>query len=140
MFFLFQIPDTPPVVSLTLPHAVVAHAPFVAKLSITFATGLHGYQNPPSDPYTIPVKIKLASGDVKVIKVVYPAGTDLSMAGDPKPAKVYSGSVVVPIKLVAGTHTGDLVFEVDYQQCTESNCFAPSSIKAKATLRVSPKK
>jgi hypothetical protein len=141
LFLLATQPgNVPPTVKLSLPPKVVSHAAFDAKLTVTFSAGLHGYQNPPSDQYSIPVVVKLLKGDAKLVKVEYPKGADLLMAGESKPAKVYSGSVTIPVHLVAGTKTGDLVFSVDYQQCTESNCFPPSAVQAKGTLHVAKKK
>jgi hypothetical protein len=135
-----QTENTAPVVSLSVPKSVAAHAKFEAKLTVTFADGLHGYQNPASDPNLIPVVVKLSKGDVKLVSVAYPKGKDMTMEGDSKPTKVYSGTIVIPVKMVAGSKSGDFVMALDYQQCNTSSCFPPSSVQAKATLHVGPKK
>ncbi len=135
-----QVPNTPPTASVSLPKLVAPHAAFEAKLTVTFASGLHGYQNPPSDKFNIPVTVKLLKGDAKVQSIKYPRGTDLAMAGEAKPTRVYSGTIVIPVRLVAGSKSGDLVMAVDYQQCTSSNCFPPASVQAKAALHVAKKK
>jgi DsbC/DsbD-like thiol-disulfide interchange protein len=135
MFFIFQ-DNTPPVVTAQVPAHVAPHAAFQAKLQIKFAEGLHAYQNPPSDPYTIPVKISVKGSVAKLVKVSYPKGTPMALGGDPKPAMVYSGVITVPIKLTAGTKSGNLVFQVDYQQCNSGSCFPPASVTAKAALHV----
>jgi len=129
---LMQGPNVPPVASVKLVTShVAAGKPFTANLVVKFADGLHGYQNPPSDQFEIPVKISLKSGDAKLVKVAYPKGTDMTMSGDTKPTKVYSGTVVFPLSFKAGKKLGPLVVSVNYQQCTDANCFPPSEVDAK---------
>jgi hypothetical protein len=127
--------NVPPVVSLKLvtPH-VTANKAFTANLVVKFADGLHGYQNPPSDQFEIPVTVKLKSGEAKLIKIGYPKGADMTMPGDTKPTKVYSGSITIPLSFKAGKHLGPVVVTLNYQQCTGANCFPPSAVDAKADL------
>ena len=133
---LLQTDNTPPTAALTLPKSVKAGQTVTAQLAVGFASGLHGYQNPPSDSFEIPVTVKLKSGDAKVVKIAYPKGADMTMPGDTKPTKVYSGTVTIPLKIKVGKKGGPLVIEVDYQQCTEANCFPPASVTAKGTLQL----
>jgi hypothetical protein len=128
-----------PVTSLTVPKSIAPHARFTATLTVKFADGLHGYQNPPSDPNFIPVTVKLSKGDAKLVSIGYPKGTDMTMQGDTKPTKVYSGNIVIHLKLQAGTKSGPIVVAVGYQQCNESMCYPPSSVDAKATLHLAAK-
>lgn len=102
---------------------------------ITFAPGLHGYQNPPSQSYQLPIVVKGDTGTT-VLKVKYPAGHDEEVGGEV--AKVYSGRTVVPITFKAPAKAGPVKFGVvvEFQQCDASNCFAPDRAKGSATLTV----
>lgn len=102
---------------------------------ITFAPGLHGYQNPPSQSYQIPVAVKADKGTT-VVRVKYPAGHDEEVGGEV--AKVYSGRTVVPITFKAPAKAGSakLGVVVEFQQCDATNCYAPDSAKGSATLTV----
>jgi|SRR5579862_1592179 len=135
-----QAANTPPTAVLSLPKQVASHATFDAKLALTFAPGLHGYQNPPSDQFEIPVTVKLVKGDARLVSVKYPKGTDMTMAGDSKPTRVYTGTVPILVHLTAGTKGGELVLQVDYQQCNEASCYPPAQVRAKANLAVGKKK
>ena len=132
---IMQGANLPPTVTLkVLTPRVQPNKPFKAELVVKFGEGLHGYQNPPSDTFEIPVTVKLKSGDAKLVKISYPKGADMKMVGDTKPTKVYSGSVTIPLSFVAGKKPGALVLSFNYQQCTDANCFPPSSVDAKADL------
>lgn len=132
--------DTPPKVQLKLDKATAAAGSVVkGTVIVTFEKGLHGYQNPPSDPSMIPVSVVAADKTLKVLKVEYPKGVNL--AGSSEPVKVYEGTIQIPVQLRAPDKTGKatLKLKVNYQQCTESNCFAPNSVTASATLEVTKK-
>lgn len=109
-------------------------ATITGKLVLTFAEGLHGYQNPPSKDYMIPVKLESANKAVG-LKVAYPTGVPMIVAGETEPAKVYEGEIEFPIEVVlpkkAGVHNVDI--KISYQQCDANACFPP------ATLNVSQK-
>jgi hypothetical protein len=130
-----QAENVAPTASLVLPAKVVAGKAFTAQVKLKFAEGLHGYQNPPSDPSNIPVVVKLKSGSAKLVSVSYPKGVTMSMAGSP-PLKVYSGAITINVSFKAGSKSGPLVLNVDYQQCTEATCFPPSTVVVKGTLTV----
>src|SRR5579872_2801579 len=88
--------DTPPKAKLVLDKApAVAGKTFKATLTVTFSEGLHGYQNPPSDPDLIPVVIKAGDKIFAVVKVEYPKGESVTMAGESKPVAVYSGTIKI---------------------------------------------
>lgn len=125
--------NVPPKATLVLPtKPVVAGKPFKASLKLVFADGLHGYQNPPSDPLNIPVAVSLKSGGFKLVSVSYPKGVAF---GSP-PVKVYSGAVTIDLNLKAGAKSGPIVVQVNYQQCNESSCYPPDTVTAKATVTV----
>lgn len=134
-----QGPDEAPSASLKFAKAnVKAGEKVKATLSITFADGLHGYQNPPAQDYQIPVKVSVTEKGFTLVKVTYPKGTDFTMQGEEHPAKVYEGTIQIPLELKAAAKAGsyNVNVKVDYQQCNESSCFPPSSVVAKAKLVV----
>ena len=107
-------------------------------LTITFADGLHGYQNPPADEYEIPVTVKVIEKGFTLVKAIYPKGEDFTMAGESKPIKVYKGTITIPVQLKAATKLGtyNVNVRVDYQQCNDSACFPPGNVIAKGKLAV----
>src|SRR4051812_12948563 len=78
-----------PTVKITLPKEAKAGSKVEASIEITFADGLHGYQNPPTDQYQIPVKVSLETKGFTLAKVTYPKGVMRATGGDTKPAGVY---------------------------------------------------
>ncbi len=112
-----------------------------ATLTLAFAPGLHGYQNPPSEDFQIPVTVKVVEKGFTLIKATYPAGVDFTMAGETKPARVYEGTITIPLELRAAAKAGtyNVAVRVDYQQCNENSCFPPGSVTTKAKLTVAKK-
>jgi DsbC/DsbD-like thiol-disulfide interchange protein len=140
------IQDEAPSASLKFAKATAAPGEKLkATLTVTFAPGLHGYQNPPAEEFQIPVTVKVVEKGFSLVKATYPAGTDFTMEGEAKPAKVYEGMISIPIELKASAKAGtyNVNVRVDYQQCNASSCFPPGSVTAKAKLVVAkpaPKK
>ena len=108
------------------------------EVLLTFASGLHGYQNPPSKDYMIPVTVKLEGKAFKEkdLKVTYPVGNDFMANGES--AKVYEGTVKIPftLKLPAKPGKYDLDLVVGYQQCNESSCWPPAQLKNKTKIEL----
>ncbi len=102
---------------------------------ITFAPGLHGYQNPPSKDYQMPVVVKAGAGTT-IVRVKYPAGHEEEVGGET--AKVYSGRTEVPVTFKAPSKPGKATFSaiVEYQQCNASNCFAPDKVTSSVALDI----
>jgi len=130
--------NTPPSVKLNPPLVVAAGKPFNAVLTVTFAPGLHGYQNPPSDPSLIPVSVTFVDKTFQAIHVKYPKGTPEKVGGDPKPVSVYEGAIKIPVVVTAPTKLGKTTLKLafSYQQCTDRTCFQPSSINVQADVLV----
>jgi len=129
--------NTPPTVSLSLSQkAVKPGEPVKGTVSVTFAPGLHGYQNPPTQDYMIPVRVESASKDVKLAKVNYPPGQVKEAGGEE--AAVYDGTIQIPVTLEVPKKPGPLkiTLKVHYQQCTDVTCFPPSSVEATANITV----
>jgi DsbC/DsbD-like thiol-disulfide interchange protein len=110
----------------------------VLNLNVQFADGYHGYQNPPSDEYQLPVKVTGAKSPVRVVKVAYPAGVDFKMEGEKKFSKVYSGKVAFPVTLKAPAKAGTykLELKLEAQQCTDRECYPPVTVSHWVTVTV----
>ena len=135
----FAQSDTPPTVKVTVnPASIQASKPFEAVLSVTFADGLHAYQNPPSADTFIPVVVKVDGTTFSVVNVKYPKGTPTKVAGEDKPVNVYTGTIKITVTLKAPAKIGsyDLKLAVNYQQCNEGSCYPPSSVDTKVTIKV----
>ncbi len=133
---------TKPVASVKLDLAAAKVGQTVkGVLTLTLPQGQHGYQNPPADEYENPIRLSLVEVGFKLGKVEYPKGTELKIAGAEKPSMVYEGTVTIPFSLVATKPspkgaTTNVNFKVDYQLCTMSNCYPPTSMVVKAPLKV----
>lgn len=129
--------NVPPKVSVKVLNAKAKPGEKVkATLTVGFGSGLHAYQNPPSESYMIPVTV--TSKGVSLVKAAYPKGVDAAVGGDTKPVKVYEGTVQIPILLLApakpGTYSAALT--VRYQQCNATSCFPPGTVAANANFSV----
>jgi hypothetical protein len=127
-----------PEAKLTLPKQAKPGAKVQAVVELTIPDEYHAYQNPPADPNDIPVEVKLDSKTVKLAKVVYPKGTELTMPGMPKPSKVYSGTVKIPVWLVMPAKPGQAEFKlsVRYQICNDKTCYPPGQIPLAGKLLI----
>ena len=130
--------NTPPTVVVTGPTTAVHGKTVTVTVKVTFAEGLHGYQNPPSNPDLIPIKLSLDNKDVKVKTIKYPAGKDESVGGDPAKVRVYENTISIPVTIVAPTKKGKikLAFRLDYQQCNSQACYPPDTVNGSASLTV----
>ena len=122
--------DIPPTASIQVNAEKVSPGEeFKVDVTVSFAPGLHGYQNPPTKDYMIPVSLSGGDG-TEIVDVVYPTGTMEMVAGEM--AATYGGVVVFTATVLAketpGKHQAQIV--VNYQQCNETMCFRPDSITA----------
>lgn len=129
--------QTPPTATLILPKTAVAGQTVKAKLRVTFAEGLHGYQNPPSQDYMIPVKVESAIKGIP-IKVSYPKGNILSV--NDESVAVYQGLVEIPVTITLPKKPGvvSVKLNVSYQQCTDDTgqCYPPDTVVATGKITV----
>lgn len=109
-----------------------------ATVVVTFADGYHGYQNPPSDEFQKGVSVAIVGKAFKLAPVKYPAGVDYKMDGEAKPYKIYKGSVSIPVEFTTPKKPGtyELKFEVSYQQCTDRDCYPPSTVYVVSKVKV----
>ena len=140
--FLLVLLAAKPVAMVKLDHAAAKVGQTVkGVLTLTLPPGQHGYQNPPADEYENPIRLSVMEIGFKLGKVEYPKGREMKIAGAEKPSKVYEGKVTIPFSLVPTQpspkgYTTNVNFKVDYQLCTASNCYPPTSMVVKAPLKV----
>ena len=135
-----QLPEATATVSVDKP-TVVAGGTFTAHISVTFPTGYHAYQNPPTEEFEIPVKLTIGKGSkVQLVKVKYPKGTPMAVGGETKPSAVYTDTISIPVTLKAPAKAGSTSFALvlSYQQCNDSSCLPPASIDLSAKVTVKP--
>ncbi|MFQ3588083.1 MAG: protein-disulfide reductase DsbD domain-containing protein [Fimbriimonadaceae bacterium] len=128
--------EVPPKLSVVPAKTAVARGETVkGVLKIQFAEGLHGYQNPPTEEYQIPVTISTKTPGVK-LKVTYPKGAVRESMG--VPTALYEGYVDFPFQLTIDRPRGrvPVTFDVRYQQCTETNCFPPQTRSVQTVFTV----
>ena len=118
--------------------SVKVGAKFKAVVTVKFADGFHGYQNPPTDEFQVPVTIIAGDKVFKVSKVTYPKGKPYTMEGDKKANLVYANSTNFTVDCVAPKQAGtyEIKLEVKYQQCTNRDCYPPSSVFVTAKVKV----
>jgi DsbC/DsbD-like thiol-disulfide interchange protein len=111
---------------------------FKAIVTVSFAPGLHAYQNPPSEDYMIPLTVEAVGKDFILRKVEYPKGVDAAVGGDTKAVRVYNGTISVPVTLTAPRKAGEhtLRLKVGYQQCTDTTCYPPADETVSLKVRV----
>jgi DsbC/DsbD-like thiol-disulfide interchange protein len=130
--------DEAPVVAAKFPPTVKPGKVLTGYVTITFSEGLHGYQNPPSKDYLIPVSVSITTKGAKLKPIKYPAGQDETVGGETKPVRVYEGTVKIPVSLTVPKKAGKLKldFMVHYQQCNQQNCFPPSDVAVSVPVTV----
>jgi len=101
----------------------------------------HMNSHKPSDAYLIPTTItpKLPDG-ITLVDSIYPPGHDKKFTFSDKPLNVYTGSVVLKLKLTAAATAaiGDVTIPITlrYQACNSSACLPPVKIPLEATVKV----
>ena len=128
----------PPTVSLRLAKGPIkVGKPISAILTVKFADAFHGYQNPPTDKFQIPVTVTAGKG-TKITKVVYPKGIMKKVGGDTKPSAVYEGAIDIAVTLAAPKRAGtdSVTLLLNYQQCNADSCYPPDKVVATTKLTV----
>jgi DsbC/DsbD-like thiol-disulfide interchange protein len=99
-------------------------------VKVIFPEGLHGYQNPPTKEYMIPVGVKAKAKGFKLVSVTYPKGVARKSPGEQGDVMVYDGEVLIPIVVQMPTKPGTVTIKliVEWQSCTEMDCFPPEEV------------
>lgn len=130
--------NTPPTVKVVLPKQAKPGAKVQGTVEVTFSDGLHGYQNPPTDSYQIPVKVTVDTKGFVLAKLVYPKGIMKAIGGDTKASAVYEGTVKIPITVTVPAKAGasEVKVTVSYQQCNDQACFPPDKVTSAAKILI----
>ena len=119
---------------------MTAGKPLKGVLTLALPEGLHGYQNPPSGEFEIPVKLSVADPAYRLTKVDYPGGESMTVAGGDQPTRVYQGTVRIPFTLLVAKAlpkgASGVSLRLDYQLCTMQSCYPPAFLTVKAPLKV----
>ncbi|MCK6633152.1 MAG: thioredoxin family protein [Fimbriimonadaceae bacterium] len=128
----------PPQVVLNLPGKANEGEVVRGVVAVTFAPHMHGYQNPPSEDWMIPVRVAVTTPKVELSKVSYPRGQLKVIGGIDTPAFVYDGAIQIPVefKLPSGSGKREIAIDFHYQQCDENNCFPPDVVSARGLVLV----
>lgn len=128
-----------PTVQVSVPNKAKPGATVKGMLTMHFAEGWHGYQNPPLDKYQNPVTLSLSNKGFKLLKVTYPEGIIKELAG--VKSAVYEGELKVPFEVLVPKKAGKstLEFSVAFQQCNDSTCLPPGSLTVKVPINVTKK-
>lgn len=121
--------DAPKVSASTNTSELKVGEIYDGRLTVEFAAGLHGYQNPPTDPDLIPVAI-VGTDAVEVVDAQYPKG-EMKMAAGTE-AALYDGTVTIPFRFKVLKEMGSErpPIRLSYQQCDENMCYAPGEVEA----------
>lgn len=114
--------------------------PISGKVVVTFAEGMHAYQNPPSRNYMIPLQVK-TSQKGWTLNPTYPKGVEGMVGGETEPALLYEGKVEIPVLLKGTPKQGmqAVTLDVVFQQCNATVCFPPETLALKAVFTVAKK-
>jgi DsbC/DsbD-like thiol-disulfide interchange protein len=129
--------EVPPQISVKV-SAAASGKPLAVTVSIQFEEGLHGYQNPPSDPFENPIKISVTDKRFKLLKVTYPKGVSMTQEGSTKSSLVYMGKVDFPVQIELPKKPGKytIPLNIAYQQCSDRTCYPPSSASVKVQVTI----
>jgi len=128
----------PPQISVHLGEAKLKPGQLAkATVKVKFAPGLHGYQNPPSEDYMIPVTVTGLEG-VQVVSVHYPPGHGAKIGGSATEVMTYSDEIEIQVYFRAPKKVGagKVSLNVMYQQCNDDSCFPPGNAQVNASYSV----
>lgn len=119
--------DAPKITASTNATELKVGETYDGLMVVEFAPGLHGYQNPPSDPDLIPIAIT-STDAVEVVTAQYPKGKVKTAAGIE--AAMYEGTVKIPFKFKVLKELGSEwpPIRLSFQQCDDSMCYAPGEV------------
>ncbi|HUA92555.1 MAG TPA: protein-disulfide reductase DsbD domain-containing protein [Terracidiphilus sp.] len=109
---------------------VPAGKPSAVALHFRIAPGLHINSHTPSDEYLIPTVFSIpADSSAHLDAAKYPAGTEITLAVDPKTKlSVYTGDFVIEARLVAAPGNHLVQGKLHYQACDRNECMPPKTI------------
>lgn len=101
----------------------------VVRIETRITTGYHVNSHTPSEDYLIPTAVRVEPSEGgKAGTPSYPAGQMKKFSFSDKPLSVYEGSFVVDVPVSwTGTTAPAISGAVDFQACTDTQCFPPAS-------------
>ena len=110
--------------------SIPAGKPSPVTLHFHVAQGLHINSHTPSDQFLIPTVLSIPGGEsVRLAAAVYPAGSTISLAFDPKTKlSVYTGEFTIQARIVAARGNHLMQGKLRYQACDNNQCMPPKTI------------
>lgn len=110
-------------------------------IELTVAEGWHVNANPASEDYLIPTEVKVSSGQkVRLTRVKYPEGHDLSAEAGETPQVVYDGKVMIYGVLETDAtelaEQAEVTVEIHYQACRDKVCERPDKLRLVGKLQI----
>src|SRR5262249_43064491 len=109
-------------------------------LSVAVPSGWHLQSSSPSLPGLIATRVSLDAGPASLAAADYPDGTLETIGFAGRPISVYTGTVVIPLRLsiAASASPGPLTIrgEVSHQACDDHACLPPARIPFQLSLTV----
>ena len=115
---------------------------FEIAVVVEIAKGFHMNSHKPTDPYLIPTTLTPQSpAGFDIADTIYPEGHEEKFSFSPnKPLNVYTGKVVLRLKLTAHTDAAlgpaTIPITLRYQACNDTTCLQPVKIPVDAKLQV----
>lgn len=131
--------DSPPRVSVVTPQtAVKPGSKVTVTVRVVVPSGLHAYQNPPSDRFQIPLTVVVDGNEFRVGRITYPRGVPYQMKGADETSMVYMGTVNIPVEVTVPNRAGRfrMPITVRYQHCSDRTCYPPKQVKAEGWITV----
>ena len=132
-----------PVVRVREPEGLtlVPGASGIARFVLDVADGFHAQANPATQPFLIPLTLKLrSSGGLRVGSARYPPGRPHRLEGAEDALLTYDGTfeVAVPVEALPAAPPGErsLRGSLRYQACDDRMCLFPVSSAVTLTVRV----
>ncbi len=115
--------------------SVPAGKPTAVTLRFRVVQGLHINSHTPSDAFLIPTDFSIPDGigpdgaSVRLNAAIYPPGTIISLAFDPKTKlSVYTGEFIIQARIVATPGNHLVQAKLHYQACDQNQCMPPKTI------------
>jgi hypothetical protein len=129
--------------TFTSVEAVPQGKEFEAAVVVDIAKGYHMNSNKPSEAYLIATTLTpTPPAGFKLVDTMYPPGKKIKFQFTETPLDVYSGSMTVKLKLVAGAGTtvgaNAIPAVLRYQACSETTCLPPVKVPVNIAVVVAP--
>ena len=131
----------PNLTSIADADAARAGANARVALGVVLPAGLHVQSDKPRDPSLIPTVLTVTPPPgVRVVEIVYPTATDLTLSGASQPLAVFGARFAIGVRLAVAPDVppGDIVIPARfrYQACNDSSCFPPATETTQWTVRI----